>query len=240
MTQPPSRQEEQPVFILHTYPYRETSLVVEMFSHAFGRISALAKGARRPRSLMRGMLQSFQPLVATWSGKSELRNLHGVEWRGGLHVLQGQALICGFYLNELLLRLLPREDAHEALFLHYENALRALTRSDDHAVVLRKFEVALLQELGYAMPLTHEASSGKEIQAANEYLFEPDHGPNPWAPQQSGVQLRGKTLLDMAQDNYADPATQQQSKQLMRALISHYLGDKPLHTRQLLIDLHQL
>ncbi|MDP2247321.1 MAG: recombination protein O N-terminal domain-containing protein, partial [Nitrosomonadales bacterium] len=104
-----NRQDNQPVFVLHTYPFKETSLVVELFTRDFGRVAAVAKGARRPRSAMRGMLQSFQPLVAAWSGKNELRNMHSLEWGEGLLLLQGQALMCGFYMNELLVRLLPRE-----------------------------------------------------------------------------------------------------------------------------------
>lgn len=239
MSAVPNRQEQQPVYVLHTYPFRETSLVVELLSRQFGRISAIAKGARRPRAAMRGMLQSFQPLVATWSGKSELKNLHGVEWRGGLHVLQGQALICGFYLNELMLRLLPREDPHEALFEHYEEALRALVSGDEQSVVLRRFEKRLLQELGYALSLTHEADSGIPVDPDALYCYVIEHGPVRRSVE-SSVQLLGKTLLDMGIDDYSDPQTQQQSKQLMRALVSHYLGDKPLHTRQLLIDLQQL
>ena len=239
MSAPIARQDSQPVYVLHTYPYLETSLVVELFTRNFGRVAAVAKGARRPRSLMRGMLQSFQPLVASWSGKSELRTLHGAEWRGGLHILHGQALMCGFYLNELMLRLLPREDAHESLFEHYESALAALAKDEAQSIVLRRFEVRLLQELGYAMPLTHDAENGFNIDPQAQYTFLAERGAVLMATQ-GGVQLVGKTLLDMAQDDYADPQTQQQSKQLMRALISHHLGDKPLHTRQLLIDLQQL
>ena len=240
MTTPHNRQDQQPVYVLHTYPFRETSLVVELFSRRFGRIAAVAKGARRPRAAMRGMLQSFQPLLATWSGKSELRNLHGVEWRGGLHVLHGQALICGFYLNELMLRLLPREDAHEVLFEHYEEALRALAQNDPQSVVLRRFEKRLLQELGYALPLTHEADSDTSIESERLYCYVVERGPVREGDAETGVQLLGKTLLDMGRDDYSDPVTLQQSKQLMRTLVSHYLGDKPLHTRQLLIDLQQL
>ncbi len=236
----PTRHDQQPVYVLHTYPFKETSLVVELFSRQFGRIAAVAKGARRPRAAMRGMLQSFQPLAATWSGKSELRTLHGVEWRGGLHVLQGQALICGFYLNELMLRLLPREDPHESLFEHYEAALRALTQDQPHSLVLRCFERRLLQELGYALPLEHDAESGAPIEPEQVYCFVVERGPVRQDGRQSGVQLSGKTLLDMGRDDYSDVQTQQQSKQLMRALVSHYLGEKPLHTRQLLIDLQQL
>jgi DNA repair protein RecO (recombination protein O) len=234
------RQDNKPVYVLHTYPFRETSLVVELFTREFGRVSALAKGARRPRAAMRGMLQSFQPLIATWSGKAELKNLHGVEWRGGLHVLHGQALICGFYLNELMLRLLPREDAHEALFEHYEEALRALAREEEQSIVLRRFETRLLQELGYALPLDHEAENATPIEPEQWYCFVLERGPVRLEAGESGVQLLGKTLLDMGLDDYSDPQTQQQSKQLMRALVSHYLGEKPLYTRQLLIDLQQL
>ena len=226
--------------MLHTYPFKETSLVVELFSQQFGRVAAIAKGARRPRAAMRGMLQSFQPLLAAWSGKSELKNLHGVEWQSGLHVLQGQALICGFYLNELLLRLLPREDPHEALFKQYEEALRLLAQDNPQNPILRRFEKRLLQELGYALPLEHEADNGALVEPDKLYCYVVERGPVRQDGAQTGVQLSGKTLLDMVRDDYSDLQTLQQSKQLMRVLLSHYLGDKPLHTRQLLIDLQQL
>lgn len=234
-----ARQDQQPVFVLHTYPFKETSLVVELFSRDFGRVAALAKGARRPRSAMRGMLQAFQPLQATWSGKSELRNLHSLDWGEGLLLLNGEALMCGFYLNELLLRLLPREDPHEALFNYYAQTLRYLAASEPVAPTLRRLELKLLQELGYAVPLTHQ-SEGVPILAENEYLYLPERGAVSPNTLETGVQLSGKTLLDMACDDYSDPATLLQSKQLMRMLLAHYLGDKPLHTRQLLIDLQEL
>jgi DNA repair protein RecO (recombination protein O) len=235
-----NRHDQQPVYVLHTYPFKETSLVVELFSQQFGRVAAIAKGARRPRAAMRGMLQSFQPLLATWSGKSELRNLHGVEWRGGLHALHGQALICGFYLNELMLRLLPREDPHEALFEHYQEALLMLAQDQPQSLVLRRFEKRLLQELGYALPLEHEADSTIPVEPDRLYCYVVERGPVRQVGAQTGVQLHGKTLLDMVRDDYSDAQTLQQSKQLMRTLVSHYLGEQPLHTRQLLIDLQQL
>jgi DNA repair protein RecO (recombination protein O) len=234
-----SRQDQQPVFVLHTYPFKETSLVVELFSRDFGRVAAVAKGARRPRSAMRGMLQSFQPLLATWSGKSELRNLHSLEWGEGLLLLDGDALMCGFYLNELLLRLLPREDAHEDLFLYYTQTLRVLSAGADAPSTLRRFELRLLQQLGYALPLTEDAQ-GTAIQPENIYRYIAERGALPQSDDEIGVQLSGKTLLDMAREDYADPVTQQQSKQLMRTLLAHYLGDKPLYTRQLLMDLQEL
>ena len=234
-----ARQDNQPVYVLHTYPFKETSLVVELFTREFGRVAAVAKGARRPRSAMRGMLQSFQPLVGAWSGKLELKNLHALEWGAGLLLLQGEALMCGFYLNELLLRLLPREDAHEALFDYYGQALRTLTLGKDLATSLRRFELRMLQEMGYAVPLQLDEHENP-IEAERDYCYVAERGACSPGSRQNGLQscqIAGKTLLDMVQDNYADPQTQQQSKQLMRTLLAHYLGDKPLYTRQLLIDL---
>jgi DNA repair protein RecO (recombination protein O) len=237
-----TRQDNQPVFVLHTYPFKETSLVVELFTREFGRISAVAKGARRPRSAMRGMLQSFQPLLGAWSGKLELKTLHSLEWYAGLLMLQGEALMCGFYLNELLLRLLPREDPHEALFDEYAQTLISLSvTGNDSANILRRFELRLLQSLGYAVPLTHNIKN-EMVLSEMQYYYVPEIGPVTVRHdyQENGVQLSGKTLIDMAQDDYSDIQTQQQSKYLMRLLVAHYLGDKPLHTRQLLMDLQDL
>ena len=237
-----ARQDNQPVFVLHTYPFKETSLVVELFTREFGRISAVAKGARRPRSAMRGMLQSFQPLLGAWSGKLELKTLHSLEWYAGLLMLQGEALMCGFYLNELLLRLLPREDSHEALFDEYAQTLISLSHApSDSANILRRFELRLLQSLGYSVPLTHNIKNEMVLSEA-QYYYVPEMGPVSVRHdyQENGVQLLGKTLLDMANDDYSDVQTQQQSKHLMRLLVAHYLGDKPLHTRQLLMDLQDL
>lgn len=235
-----NRQENQPVFVLHTYPFKETSLVVELLTRDFGRVAAVAKGARRPRSAMRGMLQSFQPLVGAWSGKAELKNLHSLEWGESLLLLKGEALMCGFYLNELMLRLLPREDEHAMLFDYYGRTLRILAADGDLPATLRRFELRMLQEMGYAVPLDHD-ERGDEVSADRNYYYVAEHGPvSQQSVKQNGVQLLGKTLLDMAQDVYTDAQTRQQSKQLMRFLLAHYLGDKPLHTRQLLIDLQEL
>ncbi len=237
-----SKQDNQPVYVLHSYPFKETSLVVELFTRDFGRVAAVAKGARRPRSAMRGMLQSFQPLLGAWSGKLELKTLHSLEWYAGLLMLQGEALMCGFYMNELLLRLLAREDAHEALFDDYGLTLKSLAAApSDSANILRRFELRLLQQLGYAVPLTHNIKD-EAVLADAQYFYVPEMGPVSLQHdyQENGVQLSGKTLLDMDKDDYTDVQTQQQSKQLMRLLIAHYLGDKPLHTRQLLMDLQDL
>ncbi len=245
------KHDNQPVYVLHTYPFKETSLVVELFSQQFGRLAAVAKGARRPHSAMRGMLQSFQMLSGAWSGKNELKTLHSLDWNAGLTLLKGEALMCGFYMNELLLRLLPREDAHESLFAYYDATLKTLATeqslidgqnaSDGKslAITLRRFELKLLQEMGYAVPLLTDEND-VAIVADKVYRYEAEYGACDLNATKNGVQLNGTTLLNMAKDDYAELQTQNQSKQLMRYLLAHYLGDKPLHTRQLLIDLQGL
>lgn len=233
------RQDNQPVYVLHTYSFKETSLVAELFTKEYGRVATLAKGARRPRSAMRGQLQSFQKLSATWSGKNELKTLHSLDWADGLVLLQGEALMCGFYLNELLLRLLPREDAHEQLFDYYQATLKVLAKGSDLGINLRRFELKMLQEMGYAVPLEVDENDAP-IESAQDYRYEAEYGACALSATKNGIVLSGKTLLEMAQDSYRSAQTQQQSKQLMRYLLSYYLGDKPLHTRQLLIDLQGL
>ena len=226
--------------------------MVETFTQNFGRVPLVAKGAKRPRSALRGLLLAFQPLQLSWAGKSELRTLHKAEWQGGLPLLQGMGLICGFYLNELLVRLLHRDDPHEQLFVYYQQTLAALgtqmstqlSTQKDYAPILRRFEQRLLKELGYALTLNHDAASGKPINSEEEYRYEIERGPvalnGSRNSSRHGLLVHGKTLLDMERDDYSDATTQQQSKALMRAILNHYLGDQPLHTRQLLKDLQQL
>jgi len=241
------RHDAQPAFVLHSYPFRETSLVLEVFTRNHGRVALVARGARRPRSALRGVLLAFQPLLLSWAGKSELRTLHKAEWQGGLPQLQGNGLLCGFYLNELLLKLLARDDPHEQLYAAYEQTLHTLGRDDDQAAILRCFEIRLLKELGYALTLDRDAASGEPVDAEGTYRFLIERGPvlcngddASGGGARNRLELKGRTLLDMAGGDFSDPVTMQQSKALMRALINHYLGSQTLNTRQLLKDLQQL
>ena len=235
------KRQHQPAYILHSYPYRETSLVVEAFTRDAGRIALVARGARRPKSALRGVLLAFQPVNLSWFGKSELRTLHSAEWHGGQAPLHGLALMCGFYMNELTLRLMARDDPHERLFVHYQEGLQRLAGVEQPAVALRLFERDLLRELGYAMLLEREAKSGEPIRAECEYVYEIESGPQRAAANTPPVsRLRGQTLLDLAAGRLNDPQTLQQSKSLLRMLINHHLAGQSLNTRQLLRDLQQL
>lgn len=240
-----TRQQDEPAFVLHSYPFRETSLILDVFSRQHGRLALVARGARRPHSALRSVLMNFQPLLLSWFGKGEVRTLHSAEWQGGQPYLQGQALMCGFYLNELLLNLLARDDPHEQLFDYYRATLQYLAHETDHAAALRGFEKHMLQELGYALVLEREAGTGKPVQADVSYRYAVERGvlPNAGADDgdaRSGFPVLGKTLLDMAADDYADPVTAQQSKQLMRVLLNQHLGGKKLHTRELIKELQKL
>lgn len=233
-----NRIQDEASFVLHSYPFRETSLVLEVFSRQHGRVPLVARGARRPKSALRGLLMSFQPLSLSWFGKHELRTLHGAEWQGGQPLLQGTALMCGFYLNELLLNLTARDDPHESLFDYYRQTLKRLMQEEDHASTLRCFEKHLLQELGYALLLEHEAGSNIAIDADKHYRYILERGAIPDDPDATqGLPVVGKTLLDIAADDYRDVNSARQGKQLMRMLLNHHLGGVVLHTRELIKDL---
>lgn len=231
-------------YVLHSYPFRETSLIVEFFTRSHGRVGVMAKGARRAKSSLRGALMAFQPMQLTWSGKSELKTLHGADWEAGHLQLQGLQLICGFYVNELLLKLVPREDPHEGLYEAYEQAIHALRDGAKPARLLRRFERELLREVGYELLLERDVD-GQPVQPQEEYAFQIERGPvrlfnNGVAP---GLRVRGKTLLDLSgdlQEVDEDGLTDQEGRTLMRQAIGHYLNGQELRTRQLLRELQDL
>ncbi|MCU0842147.1 MAG: DNA repair protein RecO [Thiobacillaceae bacterium] len=230
------RIDAEPAYILHTYPWKETSLIVEAFTAHHGRVSLVARGARRAHSALKAKLLAFQPLWLSWFGKGGLKTLHAAEWQGGALHLSGRALMCGFYISELILKLLPPDDPHEALYRRYEETLAELSAADPQPV-LRRFELDLLSELGYAQTLDQTAA-GTPVEAGGRYAYTLGVGVSPAAPD--APVYAGGSLLAMAARDFSDPRTLAEAKQLMRALINHYLGDKPLHTRQLLLDLQAL
>lgn len=234
------RVSAQPGYVLHSYPYKETSLIVDVFTRDHGRVALIAKGAKRPHSRLRGVLQTFQPLALGWSGKSEMRTLTGAEWVGGMPPLEKAALLCGFYLNELLFKMLARDDAHTVLFDQYVATLNQLAHHEPAPIVLRKFERALLQQTGVGGNLTFCISTKAVVEPGGQYVVVPEEGVRTAHPSDTIPVITGKTLLDMEAENYSDGVTQNQSKILMRFLLAHHLAGTPLNTRQILIDLLQL
>ena len=229
-------------FVLHAHPYRETSLVLDVFTRDHGRVAMVAKGAKRPHSALRAVLQHFHPIALSWTGRGEVKTLTKAEYVGGMLPLAGDALLSGFYLNELLLRFCPREDAHPALFRHYMATLTRLSHGEPASFVLRSFERVLLQETGFAVAFDQCLRSGERVQPGLDYVYQPERGvrrahasdPSSWPV------VSGQTLLDMAQDDYSRAQTVSQSRALMRFLLHYYLQGAPLKTRQILIDLQYL
>lgn len=236
-----NRIDGQLGFVLHAHPYRETSSIIEVFSRDYGRIPLVARGARRPRSQLRGVLMEFQPLELSWFGQGEVRTLAKAEWLGGQPLLRGRALLYGYYLNELLLRLLAREDAHGNLFEAYAATLRRLGTGAADAAVLRAFELRLLRDLGYGLVLDREAETGAPLESGRMYAYRLERGPVAWQRgAEDAVALSGRALLAMGREDFSDAEVLQQSKLLMRYLLNHYLGPQPLKSRRVFMELQEL
>jgi DNA repair protein RecO (recombination protein O) len=240
VTNRPIRVHTQPAFVLHSYPYKETSLIIDVFTRDYGRIHLLAKGAKRPHSQLRGVLQSFQPLTLSWSGKSELQTLTKAEWVGGMRPLEKNTLLCGFYLNEIIIKLIHRHEPHPLLFDEYIRTIHGLAHNDSTMTALRQFELTLLKAAGYVGDLSLCRQKNALVCPDELYAVDPEAGARPAKENEQGVTVHGKTLLDLEVGDYSDLSTQQQSKQLMRALLTHHLQGIPIHTRQILMDLHHL
>jgi len=251
----PSRHQLEPGFVLHQRPYRDTSLIVDLFTASQGRISVVARGVRKAKSRLAPLLQPFQPLLVSWVARGELGTLTAVESDGVPFILNRRVLISGFYVNELLVRLLHRDDPHPDLFKAYLDVLQHLSAlqlssakvSIDEQVSLRWFEKQLLDELGYALVLDHEVSSGEGIRDDALYHYYLEQGPvlvespqseNMLNTGSSGerdfVRIHGKSLFDIARGVFRDEVSLRESKRLMRAALAVHLGTKPLHSRELL------
>jgi DNA repair protein RecO (recombination protein O) len=226
--------ELQPHFLLHRRAYSNTSLLVELLSLEGARYPALAKGARSGRALGAALLQPFRPLLVAVTGTGEVMTVSKLDVAGPALSLRGEALYCGFYVNELVMRLLGRNDPHEDLFRLYQEVLIRLSEDSDIQQGLRRFELGLLQVLGYGMVLEREALSAAPVQPQRRYRYRIESGPEPAAadaPEQET--LSGATLLALAQGQPLDPPGMREARGLMRRVLDHYLGGRPLKSREL-------
>ena len=234
-----ARIECQPCFVLHRRNFRNTSLIVEVFSANFGRVAMVSRGARRPKSRINALLQVFQPLLISWTGRGDLQTLTNVEAAEFVKPLMGVSYASGYYLTELIFRLLKHDDVHEALFSSYAEALTALRNAggDSQAaeISLRLFEKQLLQELGYGLVLDHEVNTGETIKDDSDYYYVPEHGPVACDSESipSGPKLSGRSLIALANEELTDKDSLRDCKRLMRTVLQGYIGDKPLQSRML-------
>jgi len=249
-------------YLLHYTQYGDANFIVDFFSLNHGRVSLMAKGARSSKPRTRALYQPFQPLLVSWWGNHELRTLTGIEESGKALVLQGMALPCGYYLNEIMIRLLAKDQPYQNLFAHYALSLSELAEADSGPeAVLRRFELQLLETLGLLPDFAHVRNDGESLQADEHYLFYPGSSQAVLVPNEDnhiaipktrqseavfhpdgetldvGVPLSGRTLLALAEFDIEDAAVLKEIKPLMRRLLRAHLGDKPLNSRELFSSL---
>jgi DNA repair protein RecO (recombination protein O) len=228
------RTELHPAFVLHQRAYRETSLLLEIFSVQYGRLGLIARGARRTGPRKIAAPRAFTPLLLAWSGKGELPSLSVAEAAGAPLDLPGSRLLSGLYLNELLLRLLPRHEPYGELFEDYGEALHALSAQESPEPGLRIFESQLMRALGYGLVLDRAVDEAAPICAERTYFYQADRGP--WAEKPDRARtmaVRGATLQALASRQLADPDVLREAKRLTRFVLGHHLGAVSIHSREL-------
>jgi DNA repair protein RecO (recombination protein O) len=229
------RVESQPAYILHARAWRETSMLLEVFSRDHGRVGLLARGVRNARArITRATLEPFQLLSVDWAGTGELPNLRAAEAVGAPRRFVEDALLSGLYVNELLVRLTARADPHPVLFERYAALLQELAVTDSLAWTLRRFERDLLVELGYGLQLDCEAESGEPLRADADYVYVPELGPVPAQSRQAGTNVKGSALLGLHRD--MKPAHEDLSalRRLLRAVIASHVGEQGLRAWRVL------
>lgn len=225
------RVELNPSYILHHRPYRETSLLLDVFSRRHGRLSLIAKGGRKQKNDKRALLQPGRKVNIAWSARRELGVLTQVEPAAAAQPGGGRVLLSLFYVNELLVRLLHRHEPHPEIFDAYETALAGLARAAAEQATLRVFEKRLLESLGYGLVLNADTEGGG-INADGDYTYLVEQGPVAGAAP-GGLRISGRTLLALAEENLADKRILGEARQLMRLALGNLLGERPLGSRAL-------
>ncbi len=221
-----------PAYLLHRKPYSNSSLLVECLTPIHGRFPVIAKGVRSSRRSGTALLQPFVPLLIGLSGRGEVKTLTSFEPQVQALAMEGRTLYCGFYLNELLMRLLGRYDPNERVFYLYGDTLRRIGSTDNLEIALRRFEIGLLDELGYGLLFDQEAATGAPIDPDGRYHYELERGPIV-ARRKSSPVIRGSTLLALHEGAILDRIAQGEARELIRRALAHYLGGRPLKSREL-------
>ena len=246
------RVSDEPAYILHRYDWSESSLIVETFTRGHGRIALVAKGAKRPTSNFRPVLLPLQPLRVSYGGDAEIRTLKSAEWAGGQMMPVGEALLSGYYMNELVMRLLARDDPHPVLFDAYAAAARVLSSGQGEALepALRAFELILLREIGLLPALDAQTLTLGVLEEDARYALVPEAGLIAMGEDDERASLPGASWVALGDALSADDAfdatlreaapSMAELKPMLRALLHYHCGVTQLRTRQLMIDLQSL
>jgi len=230
------RVDLAPAFVLHHRPWRDTSRILDVFSRDHGRVALFARGVRGPKARLAPVLQPFQPLLLSWSGSGDAGQLTRAEpaldaERDAVPPLPPALLMSGWYLNELLLKLTTRLDPQPALYAHYEHALGAMRGGEAAAPVLRRFELQLLEQLGYGLDMQHEARTGRPIEAGSYYHFHPALGFVGLSSEPGPEAVAGASVLALAQGQFGDAHALEDARRVMRAALDLLLEGRELRTR---------
>jgi len=229
-------------FVLHQRPYRNTSQLLECVTAAHGRVGLVARGSRRARSGQRALLQPFVPLLISWARRGELGRLiaveHDREAGAGGYALAAQALLAGYYANELMIRLLPRGDSNWEAFSCYSRCLAGLAADTNVARTLRLFELRLLRALGYGLELESDVHTGEPIRAEQRYTFEVEHGPVASRGATAGPDVyTGADLIALRDESLETPSSLRTAQRLLARVLDTYLGERPLKSRLVAHDI---
>lgn len=240
MSGAPGRRHLEPAWLLHHRPWSDSSRILELFTREHGRVTLFAHGARRPRSPLRSVLRPFAPLLVSWSGRADGGTLTAAEAGEGIAPLSGPRLLSGFYLNELLLKLLAKEDRHAAVFDAYAASVVELAAGEE-ARALRAFERVLLEELGYGLDLERDAVDGQPVECDRYYRFEPGRGVFAVRDADRAAEaLAGRALLAIARGDYGQPESQRAARGIFGAAIAHCLEGRGLASRDVMLATRRL
>ncbi|WP_434777894.1 DNA repair protein RecO [Neisseria sp. Ec49-e6-T10] len=239
--QPNNRVDQQPCYLLTSYPWKESSLWLEIYSKDYGRVPLLARSARKPQSMLRGTLMPFTPLEISWFGNNELRTLHTVTRLQGWPQPNGQALLSGLYVNELMLKLTVRDDASAALFQAFEKIAHALCTNQSPTLNLRLFEWSLLDLLGFAPDISHD-NNNQPIEADKQYLMHPEQPPQLYHDSleklENTVVIQGQSLIDLHNQTLSQTQSKTDILTLNRLFLNFRLPEN-LSSRKLITQLNQ-
>lgn len=226
--------ELTPCYILHRRDYRESSLILEILSREHGRVSLIAKGAKRNKKQQGISYSLYQEYLMSWVSKSELGTLIDVELATIMTSMSPKQMMTGFYMNEIILRLLHKHESHPELFDSYNSTVRELSNNNTDQVLIRYFEKILLQSLGYGMIFDQDLNTGNDIVAGVNYYYKLDSGPTSNNHNSgAGIPVSGSTLIGLNNETLTDTKNKNEAKRLLRSLLNQYLGEKPLESRKL-------
>jgi DNA repair protein RecO (recombination protein O) len=233
------RVQQQPAYVLHHRPFRDTSQLLDVISREHGKVTLVARGSRSAKSRLRGILRPFQALRLSWFLRSDLGTLTGAEIDAAPLPLDGDALLSAYYVNELVLHFLHRHDPQPEIFDAYAQTIAALARSDRIAANLRVFEMELLRLLGYALNLDYEAHRQEPVEEQRFYEYRVEQGPVSVSRSEGPMIFSGARLRGIAESGFDDPDVLRDAGRLLREVIRHHLDGKELKSRKVLLDLHR-